>query len=145
MEFCTKGRRPPPTTIIMKIPDAAAEYLPNPSVARLKILLHIIEVQRPQRTNSNAAIGTVTNVKEEPVNTGIDTVVDLPRTTAATIHTIPNIVVPIIIERLDTFPPIKLPMKRPTSISNQYVPATKPPTAAALPTKPAPFAEASEI
>src|SRR5574344_727718 len=129
----------------MKIPDAAAEYFPNPSVARLKILLHIIDVQRPQRTNSNAAIGTVTNVNEEPVNTGIDTVVVLPRTIAAMISTIPSVVVPIIIVLLDTLPPIKLPMKRPTSINNQYVPATKPPTAAALPTKPAPFAEASEI
>jgi len=37
MKFWMSGRTPPPTTIIIKMPDAAAEYLPSPSVARLKI------------------------------------------------------------------------------------------------------------
>ena len=143
MKFWNKGSSPPPTTIIIKIPEAAAEYLPSPSVARLKILLHMIEVQRPQSTNNSAATGTTTIWNDVPVKTGIETVVDLPKTIAKTINIIPVIVVIIIIERLETLPPMKLPMKRPTNIKNQYVPATKPPIAAAFVNKPAPFAEVS--
>ena len=66
------GNTPPPTTIIMKIPDAAAVYLPNPSVARLKIEDHITDVHKPQRTSRSAATGTVVIWNDSPVNTGID-------------------------------------------------------------------------
>ena len=103
----------------------------------------MIEVQRPQSTNNSAATGTTTIWNDVPVKTGIETVVDLPKTIAKTINIMPVIVVIIIIERLETLPPMKLPMKRPTNIKNQYVPATKPPIAAAFVNKPAPFAEVS--
>ena len=119
MKFCSNGSRPPPTTIIIKMPDAAAEYFPRPSVARLKMQLHMIDVHKPQSTNNRAAIGTITILNDVPVNTGIETVVDLPRIMAKMMSIIPATVVIIIIERLETLPPMKLPMKRPTSIRNQ--------------------------
>ena len=150
MKFCTNGINPPPTTIIMKIPEAWAVYLPRPSVARLKIEDHMIEVQRPQSTRNMAAIGTVTIWNDVPVNTGISTVVDLPRSTARTIKIIPAPLAIIIIMRLDTLSAIKLEQRRPTSIRSQYVPATKPPIAAAFAKavplmKPPPFAVVSEM
>ena len=150
MKFCTNGIKPPPTTIIMKIPEAWAVYLPRPSVARLKILGHMIEVQRPQSTKNMAEIGTVTNWNEEPVNTGISTVVDLPRSTAKRMNSIPAPLATIIIERLETLLAMKLEHKRPTNMSNQYVPATKPPIAAAFAKaaplmKPPPLAVVSEM
>ena len=101
------------------MPDAAAEYFPRPSVARLKMQLHMIDVHKPQSTNNRAAIGTITILNDVPVNTGIETVVDLPRIMAKMMSIIPATVVIIIIERLETLPPMKLPMKRPTSIRNQ--------------------------
>ena len=143
MKFCNNGSNPPPTTIIIKIPEAAAEYLPRPSVARLKIQLHMTDVQRPQSTNNRAATGTITISNDVPVNTGMETVVDLPRIIAMMMSIIPTTVVIIIIERLETLPPMKLPMKRPTSMRNQYVPATKPPIVAAFPNTPAPLADVS--
>ena len=61
-KFWTTGNTPPPTTIIIKIPDAWAVYLPRPSVARLKMEAHITEVNRPQSTSNRAVRGTVVEV-----------------------------------------------------------------------------------
>ena len=110
---------PPPTTIIMKIPDADAVYLPKPSVARLKILAHITLVHKPQSTNNKALIGTVTMSKLLPVKTGIDTVMLLPRTIATMINPIAIVVVIIINVRLETLSAMNPVLKRPTNIKNQ--------------------------
>ena len=119
MKFCNKGSTPPPTTIIIKIPEAAAEYFPSPSVARLKMLDHMTDVHKPHSTNKAAATGTVTIWKVEPVNTGMSTATDLPRSIAARIRSIPKVDVAIIMVLLDILSAIKPAVKRPTSISNQ--------------------------
>lgn len=49
---------PPPTTIVMKRPDALAVYLPRPSVARLKMPPHMTEVHRPQSRRKRHFMGT---------------------------------------------------------------------------------------
>ena len=103
----------------MKIPEAAAEYLPRPSVAKLKMLDHITEVHKPQRTNSGAAMGTVTNWNDEPVNTGMAIVVLLPRTIANSIRKMPRLAVTIIMALLETLSAINPAEKRPTSMRNQ--------------------------
>ena len=144
MKDWIRGNTPPPTTIIMKIPDAAAVYLPNPSVARLKIEDHITDVHKPQRTSRSAATGTVVIWNDSPVNTGISIVVDLPKTIAATTRIIPTHDVVTIIVLLDTRFAMKPAVKRPTSIKNQYVAATVPAIEAALPKIPPPFSVVSE-
>ena len=53
-----RGITPPPTTIVINIPDAAAVYLPKPSTARLNIPPHMTDVQRPQRTINRHFTGT---------------------------------------------------------------------------------------
>ena len=63
-KFCTTGNTPPPTTIIIKMPDAWAVYLPSPSVAKLKIEAHMTDVNKPQSTSSRAVSGTVVEVNE---------------------------------------------------------------------------------
>ena len=103
----------------MKIPDAEAVYLPRPSVARLKIQAHITLVQSPTRTSSRAQIGTTTILKELPVNTGIETVVSLPRSMAITISSIAIEVAHIIRVRLETLSAMNPALNLPTSIKNQ--------------------------
>ena len=71
------GSTPPPTTIIMKMPLAAAVYLPRPSVARLNTHDHITEVQRPHSTSSKALRGTVSISNPLPLNTGMEVWVSL--------------------------------------------------------------------
>ena len=56
---------PPPQTMTIKIPDAAAVYFPNPSTARLKMPPHITEVHNPQRIRNMTFIGIMT-VSSEP-------------------------------------------------------------------------------
>lgn len=119
MKFWSRGSNPPPTTIIMKMPDAAAEYLPKPSVARLKILGHMTEVHKPHNTNKKAATGTVTIWKAEPVNTGISIVVALPNIMANKTRAIPTTDVAIIMVLLDILFAMNPAVKRPTSIKNQ--------------------------
>ena len=119
MKFCTRGSTPPPTTIIIKIPEAAAEYLTSHSVAKLKMLDHITEVHRPQSTSKRAATGTVTSWNDEPVNTGIDIVVLLPRTIANSMRKMPRLAVAIIMALLEILSAINPAEKRPTSMRNQ--------------------------
>lgn len=103
----------------MKIPEAAAVYFPSPSVAKLKIDVHMMEVQRPQSTKRTAAIGTTTVLKDEPEKTGIETVTVFPKKIAKTINTIATEVAIVIIALLETLFAMKLEQKRPTSIRNQ--------------------------
>src|SRR5690554_2461671 len=110
---------PPPTTIIIKIPDAALVYFPSPSTARLKILPHIIDVHNPQTTSKSALKGTTVNENEDPVNTGIDVVTVFGVSMAAIINIIASPDTVESITLLDTLPPTSPPMKRPTSIRNQ--------------------------
>ena len=113
------------------MPLAFSVYLPRPSVARLKIDDHMMEVQRPQSTKRIAPRGKVTTWKLEPVNTGSEPVMVFGRNMARRMRIMAVPVVVNIMARLETLEAMKLEMRRPTSIKNQYVPAAKPATATA--------------
>ncbi len=110
---------PPPTTIIMKMPLAFSVYLPSPSVARLKVQLHITEVQRPQSTMRMALSGSFTTAKLEPVNTGMLPVTVFGMRMATMMSSMATPLTTIIMVRLDTLAAIRLERKRPQSIRNQ--------------------------
>ena len=98
-KFWITGSTPPPTTIIIKIPDAWAVYLPRPSVARLKMEAHITEVQSPQSTSNRALIGTVV-ISTEPsriFTKGMVTVTLFGVRMAAMMSIMPTVVVASII------------------------------------------------
>ena len=103
----------------MKMPDAWAVYLPSPSVARLKMEAHMMEVQRPHSTMSNALTGTMVMSKEEPVNKGMSTVIDFGASMAAIIKTMPTALVQSIMVRDDILSAMNPAMNRPTSINSQ--------------------------
>ena len=113
------GMIPPPTTIVMKIPDAFAVYFPRPSVARLKIPPHITDVQRPQRKMNTQDNGTLASVMVINPKSRLSVVSILPVNMAATIRTIPTEDTVISWVRVDTFPEIAVLVARPTSISSQ--------------------------
>ena len=119
MAFWMRGNTPPPTTIIMKMPEAAAVYLPRPSVARLKMQLHITDVHKPHNTSNNALRGTSCISKAEPVNNGMVVVWSLPTNMAPRMSNMPSEVTTTIMVRDDTLLAIAPPTMRPTSISNQ--------------------------
>ena len=105
---------------------------------------HMTEVQRPQSTNSKAESGTCTIPKPEPVKTGIETLDETGESMAPMTRRIATLATTISCVLLDTVPLMKLDTNLPISIRNQYVPATKPATVAAVAgSKPAPFAEPS--
>ena len=79
---------PPPTTIIMNIPEPRAVYFPSPSTERLKMHDHITDVHSPQATRSSAATGRWYIATLEPVNTGISTWQLFPRIIAPSINAI---------------------------------------------------------
>ena len=118
----------------MKMPDACAVYFPSPSVARLKIEAHITEVQRPTKTKRRALIGTMTKLSSLFMisKIGIFTVIDFGVKIAARIRTIAVAVVQSINVREETLPAMKPAIKRPISMSSQYIAATAPPIVAAL-------------
>ena len=119
MKFWSNGSKPPPTTIIINIPEAGSVYFPRPSVARLKIHGHITLVHSPQSTSNNAETGTTTILKAEPVNTGIETAALLPNTIAVVMSIIARMVVHDINVLLEILLAMKPAMKRPMSIKNQ--------------------------
>ena len=128
------GRIPPPHTIIMKMPEAAAVYLPRPSTARLKMPPHITEVHRPQSTKNMMLIGTSTTPNEMSLlNTGIETVVLIGARMAISTNASPNDATVASIFLLDTLAATEAPARRPTSIRNQYVPTIVPASAVAMP------------
>ena len=94
-------------------------YLPSPSVARLKMLDHMIEVQRPQNTMRIALSGSVTTWKPEPVNTGMEPVMLFGKNIARRMRIMAAPLVTTIMARLDTLEAMKEEMRRPTSISSQ--------------------------
>jgi len=63
--------------------------------------------------------GTCTILNEEPVNTGIKVVIFFGNKTASNTNIIPTIETNVNMVLLETFPPTKLPRKRPISIRNQ--------------------------
>lgn len=139
MAFCISGKIPPPTTIIIKIPEACAVYFPKPSVARLKIQGHIIEVHNPTKTNNIALSGICVISNELPVKSGIDVITVLGTIMAQTTSNMLIAVAVISNVRDEILAATKLTNVLPINIINQYVPATKPPIAAAFNAKPAPF------
>src|SRR5665648_82147 len=92
----------------MKIPEAAATYLPKPSTARLKIPPHITEVHNPHNTRNMALIGTLAEPNAKPSvvdsNTGIDTVIVVGRKIAKRTNTIPKNDATINMVLLETLP-----------------------------------------
>ena len=110
-----------------------AVYLPRPSVAKLKMLAHMTDVQRPQRTRNKALMGTCAISKLEPLNIGMLVIVSRGENTAQAMRMMATDEVNVISVLLDTLPAMKEEMVRPTSISNQYIPATKPAMAAEFP------------
>lgn len=137
---------PPPTTIIMNIPEPRAVYFPSPSTERLKMHDHITDVHSPQATRSSAATGRWYIATLEPVNTGISTWQLFPRIIAPSINAIASTDVAVSIALLDTLSAMSPAENLPTSIRNQYVAATKPATAVALASPvPLPAAVVSEI
>src|SRR5690554_756104 len=119
----------------MKIPEAAGVYLPKPSTARLNILPHIIEVQRPTRTKNSALIGTSAKPNESApaadlCNTGNSTKLVVGENIAAKTNTNPTNESVESMVLLETLLPNDAPTSLPISIRNQYVPVTKPPMVA---------------
>ena len=145
IRFCMSGIMPPPTTIIMNIPDASAVYLPNPSTERLNMHDHITEVHNPQSIRSKAAIGRLSTANALPVNTGIAKVILLPDIIAVNVNNEAMDAVAVSILRLEILSAIIPPKNLPTSIRNQYVAATNPAAAVASPNpEPPPLAVVSE-
>ena len=146
MKFCSSGMMPPPTTIAMNIPEPRAVYLPKPSTERLKIQDHITDVHSPHSTSSRAASGRLYVAMLLPVNTGMSTVMLFPVIIAPVISSMATKAVAESITLLEILLAMNPATKRPTSIRNQYVAATKPATAVAFSSpNPPPFAEVSEI
>ena len=117
------GRIPPPQTITMKIPEAAAVYLPKPSTAKLKIPPHMMEVHKPQRAMNMIPTGTSTIPKEiSDKNTGILTLVVAGAKIAIKIKIIPTVAADDNIALLEILAPKEAPNKRSESSSrtNMY-------------------------
>ncbi len=55
---CNGGKIAPPTIIIISIDDADAVWLPNPSIANVKTLPHIMELNNPiAKMHQTAIVG----------------------------------------------------------------------------------------
>ena len=87
----------------------------------LKIEPHMMEVHKPTRTISNAAIGIASISKAQLV--GMSTCMLSPKNIAAPIKTMAIQETVRTIARLLTLPPMIEPIERPTSINSQYRPA----------------------
>lgn len=96
------------------------------------MLGHMTEVQRPQRTRNSALIGTSVILKPLPSKRGMEVMQSLGAKTAAIMRRRATEEVAVMSILLETLPAMVEEMRRPTSMRNQYVPATKPPMAAAL-------------
>ena len=105
------GMMPPPTTIIMKMPEACSLYLPRPSTARLKMAPHMMEVQIPQTARKMHFIGTAEPLMVMLTLSG--------RKMAMSSRRMASEDTKIICVRVLTLPLMKLLRKRPTIIRNQ--------------------------
>ena len=119
MEFWINGRIPPPTTIAMKIPEAFSVYLPRPSVARLKMQPHMIEVQRPIRTRNTVKRGTLFTAKEPLLKPIMETPFWGLTNMEMSTNTIPTQETVSSCARLEILPLMKPEVRRPTSINSQ--------------------------
>ena len=103
----------------MKIPEPIEVYLPRPSTARLKIVPHITEVQRPQRVKKITPTGTSTIPNPVPVNTGIAPITSvgakMPTSTKISASEATNESCTL----LEILPPSRPPSRRPHIIRNQ--------------------------
>ena len=120
MNCCSNGKIPPPTTIIIKIPEACAVYLPKPSTARLKIPPHIMDVHKPQSTKNRALTGT--EAISNPFSTlypGIETVISFGVKIAINIKQIAVAETTINCVRVATLPLMTLLAERNTHPANQ--------------------------
>ena len=103
----------------MKIPEACSVYLPRPSTARLKILPHINDVQRPHNTRNSASSGTSRMMNSPLMKPGMVTrTVDGIRIAAST-STMAISDTAVSCLRVDTFELMAELTRRPTSISSQ--------------------------
>ena len=59
---CKGGNTAPPSIIIISIEDASAVRFSNPSIARVKTLDHIIELNNPIASNDQIAIGPLKSI-----------------------------------------------------------------------------------
>jgi len=109
------------------MPDAAAVYFPRPSTAKLNTPPHMIEVQRPHNIMKIILSGTFVN------KNGIVTVVVTGVKIASKIKNKPTEDTTINIVLLETLEPIAQPVRRPTNISNQYIPTILPAIVASIP------------
>ena len=104
----------------MKIPEAAAVYLPKPSVAKLKIPPHITEVQSPQRVKSITVTGTSARLKDIfLLNTGMFTNKSVGRNIAMSTKSNPKEATKESIALLENLAPKVPPINRPMNIKNQ--------------------------
>ena len=104
----------------IKIPEAAAVYLPNPSVAKLKIPPHITEVQSPQRVKNMTLEGTSASPKEIfLLKTGIFTTTSVGKKIANNTNNKPKEATKESITLLENLAPKAPPTNRPTNIKNQ--------------------------
>src|SRR5574344_169330 len=111
---------PPPQTIVIKRPEAAAVYLPSPDVARLKMLPHITEVQRPTKIKNIIPTGTSAKPNDmSDLKTGILTItsVGIKMANSTSIIAMDDTVVSIVL--LENFDPNIPPVSLPKSIRNQ--------------------------
>ena len=119
---------PPPHTSAMKMPEAAAVYLPRPSTARLKMAPHMIEVQKPQRIIRPRASGILEALMVTATDSG--TKIAAIRSTMATEAITPSIIL------LLTLEPTDAPTRRPISIQSQYPPIIVPASAGPTQSRP---------
>ena len=61
---CKGGNTAPPSIIIISIEDASAVRFSNPSIARVKTLDHIIELNNPIASNDQIAIGPLKSIPD---------------------------------------------------------------------------------
>ena len=102
---------PPPTTMVMNRPEAAAVNLPRPSVARLKITPHMTDVQMPHRMMSSTLTGTSAPWRVILTSSGMKMATRSNRMASDDVQ--------MSCERGETLPEIRELLKRPTSMSSQ--------------------------
>ena len=80
---------------------------------------HMMDVHKPQSTNSMALTGTCVISNEEPVNSGMEVITSLGMKIANRMSTMPRPLVAIIICLDDTLPAMNVEHRRPTSMRSQ--------------------------
>src|SRR5690554_1515099 len=113
---------PPPQTKVLNIPVAAGVNLPNPSTARLNMLPHMIDVQKPTSTMNMALMGICTNPNDRPpsdVNAGNVTSMLVGEKIAARINNNPTNEVVESMALLEILLPREAPINLPANMKSQ--------------------------